>query len=143
MPERSLHILGFIAFVFLAGACATVSAVSADRIRSEMASIKEDITDNREHIVKLKDKRIGATGYFYIIDTDGSVVFHPQSALIGSSFKNNKFINRIIDEKNGCLANQLGNRIHMVFFEQLNDSEILCLSILSEDLRSPLPSECR
>ncbi len=132
-----------VLLVSLLGGCATVGPVAADRIRSEMNAIRENVAENRGYIEKLKDKRLGKTGYFYIIDNSGSVVFHPQSALIGSTFKNNKFINKILDEKNGCLATQLGDRMHMVFFEPLNDFEILCLSILSDDVRSPLPAECR
>jgi hypothetical protein len=128
--------------VSLLNGCVTAVPVTVDRIRSEMAEIKKNIAENRGSIEKLKDKRVGTTGYYYIVDTDGSVVFHPQSALIGSSFKNNRFISKIIEEKTGCLANQLGNRVHMVFYDQLNDSEILCLSILSDDLHAP-PADCR
>jgi len=134
--------LRLIILVSIINGCATAVPVSVDRIRSEMAEIKKNIAENRGNIEKLKDKRIGTTGYYYIVDTDGIIVFHPQSALIGSSFKNNRFINKIIDEKTGCLVNQLGNRIHIVFYDQLNDSEILCLSILSDDLRA-LPADCR
>ena len=142
MKQIRFHILGFFVVFPLVYGCATAVQVTMDGIRSEMASIKKDIARNRDNIEKLKSIRIGTTGYFYIVDTEGTVVIHPQSALIGSSFKNNRFINKIIANKTGCISNQLGNRVHVVFYDQLNDSEILCLSILSDDLSS-LPSDCQ
>ena len=126
----------------LVSGCATAVIITGDSINAQMASIKNEINLNRESINKLKNTRVGATGFFYVIDTDGSVVFHPQSAIIGSSFKNHWFINKILEEKTGCLTYQLGNRTHVIFFDQLNDSEMLCLSIVSDDLQS-LPAHCR
>jgi hypothetical protein len=142
MKEIRFHIIVFVILVPLIYGCATAVPVTMDGIKTEMASIKKDIARNRDNIEKLKSIRVGTTGYYYVVDTDGTVVIHPQAALIGSSFKNNRFINKIIADKTGCISNQLGNRMHMVFFDQLNDSEILCLSILSDDVRS-LPQECQ
>ncbi|OHD71364.1 MAG: hypothetical protein A2W19_10185 [Spirochaetes bacterium RBG_16_49_21] len=121
--------------------CATSRLITVDGIKTETASIKNDITRDRANINKLKNIRVGATGFYYVVDTDGMVVFHPQSSLIGVSFKNHWFINRVIAEKSGCLTYRLGLRTYLILYEPLNDSEILCLSILTEDVRS-LPPEC-
>ena len=133
------HIMIVLLFVV---SCTTATLVTSSTIRKEMSAIKQDITINRSSIEILKNKRVGSTGFYYIVDIDGKVVFHPQAALIGTSFKNHWFIDKIINERSGCLTYQLGNRTHVVYFEQLNDIEILCLSIVSNDIRQAV-TECR
>lgn len=128
--------------LLLAAGCTTATLVTSSTIRKEMSAIKQDITLNRSSIESLKNKRVGGTGFYYIVDIDGKVVFHPQAALIGTSFKNHWFIDKIINERSGCLTYQLGNRTHVVYFEQLNDFEILCLSIVSNDIKQAV-TECR
>ncbi len=139
MKNYLLYII--LPFLFLLG-CATSGPVTAERIRAGMASIRQDIAGNRNAINALKNKRVGKTGFYYVVDSDGRVVFHPQAALIGSRFEGDWFINQLLSEKTGCLAYQLGNRKHLVFYEQLNDSEILCLSIISDDVPQ-VPAGCR
>jgi hypothetical protein len=131
----------FILYAFLSGCAAAPVRLTADRIKSDMASIKNEIIQNRGAMNKLRIVRAGATGFYYVVDTEGTVVFHPQPAIIGTSFKNHWFINKIIADKTGCLSYTLGNRTHLIFFDRLNDSEILCLSILTDDLGAP-PADC-
>jgi hypothetical protein len=122
--------------------CATVSLVTSDRIRSDITSIKRGYNADRNYIKKLKDRRVGKTGFYYIIDSNGTVIFHPQAALVGSNFNNHWFVNQILTDKSGCITYQLGNRTHVVFFESLGDSEILCLSLVADELQQ-LPGECK
>lgn len=119
---------------FLPGACATTGPVTADRVRADMASIIRDIDENRGAVDRLKDRRIGKTGFYYIVDTEGRVLAHPQQALVGSSFRDHWFINTIIERGSGCITYRLGNRTHLVFFDRINDWEILCFSILAQDM---------
>ncbi len=121
--------------------CATVRPVTPDGIKSEMDSIKREIARDRSYMQKLKTMKVGATGFFYVVDTNGTVVFHPQSTLIGVSFKNNWFMQGVIAGKSGCLTYRLGLRMYVILYEPLNASEILCLSILAGDMRA-LPAEC-
>jgi Cache 3/Cache 2 fusion domain len=123
----------------LAISCTTTMVVTPSSIRNDMAAIKRDINSNRSAMNGLKNKRVGSTGFYYIVDNDGKVVFHPREALIGTSFKNHWFIDKIINDRSGCLTYQLGNRTHVVYFEQLDDSDILCLSIVSDDIRQGIP----
>jgi hypothetical protein len=135
--------LGLLAVIFMQiCSCSSVGPVTSNRIRADIASIKKDIAAGKNITEQLKNKRIGKTGFYYIVDFEGTVVFHPQSALIGSSFKDDWFINKLTSDRNGCMVYRLGNRTHVVFFEQVSDSEILCFSILADDLSSP-PLDCR
>jgi len=143
MRNNHIAIVGNVMIMLLlACGCTTATLVTTSTIRKDMAAIKKDIDINRSSMEGLKNKRVGSTGFYYIVDIEGKVVFHPQTALIGTSFKNHWFINTIINERSGCLTYRLGNRTHVVYFEQLNESEILCLSIVSNDIREPT-TECR
>lgn len=141
MKKLVLYVLLLAPFFVLSG-CATTGPVAAVKIRSAMASIRQEIAANRNAIDRLKNKRVGKTGFYYVVDFEGRVVFHPQAALIGSSFGGQWFVNQLLSEKAGCLTYQLGNRKHFVFYEPLNDSEILCLSIIADDI-AQIPAECR
>ncbi|HPV40500.1 MAG TPA: hypothetical protein PKX40_04910 [Spirochaetota bacterium] len=123
----------------LAG-CATGRPVSSDRIKTEMAAIIRDINADRTFMNSLGEKRVGKTGFYYVLDADARVVFHPRQALIGASFSKTWFVSQLLTRKSGCLTYTLGNRTHFLFFSPVNESEILCLSIVSEDL--PQPVEC-
>ncbi len=127
--------------VLIFSVCATIKPATVEEIRTEMAAIIRDINTNRNVINSLGNRRVGKTGYYYILDSDGRVVFHPRQALIGSTFNRTWFINQLLTERSGCLTYTLGNRTHYLFFSPINDSEILCLSIVSEDL--PNPVECK
>jgi len=120
--------------------CATSKPVTSDSIKTEMAAIIRDITADRTVMNSLRERRVGKTGFYYILDADARVIFHPRQALIGTSFSKTWFVTQMLTRKNGCLTYTLGNRIHFLFFSPINDSEILCLSIVSEDL--PRPVEC-
>jgi hypothetical protein len=134
---------GFCVLVaFLVAGCASVGPVTSDRIRAEIASIKKDIAAGKNVVEQLKKKRLGQSGFYYIVDFDGTVVFHPQSALIGSSFKDHWFINKLTSDRSGCMMYRLGNRTHVIYFEQVSDSDILCFSILADDLSKP-PLDCQ
>jgi hypothetical protein len=122
--------------------CSSIGPVTSSRISGDIASIKKDIAAGKNVTDQLRKKRVGKTGFYYIIDFEGTVVFHPQSALIGTSFKDHWFTNKLIADRNGCLMYRLGNRTHVVFFEQVGESEILCFSILADDLSKP-PLECQ
>ncbi|OHD64667.1 MAG: hypothetical protein A2176_10185 [Spirochaetes bacterium RBG_13_51_14] len=146
MLERNLvfSFLFIILIIFVISiiGCASGGPITSARILTEMKAVKLDISTHRSAINNLKDRRVGKTGFFYIIDTNGTVVFHPQPALIGSRFKDNWFMTKLIVEKSGCLIYQLGNRTHVVFFDTISDSEILCVSILADDMSQP-PLECQ
>jgi len=135
--------LGLVAVIMshLVG-CASTGPVTSSRIRDDIASIKKDFAAGKNIIERLKKKRVGKTGFYYIVDLEGTVVFHPQSALIGSSFKDDWFIDKLTTDRTGCMMYRLGNRTHVIYFDQISESEILCFSILADDLRQP-PPDCQ
>ncbi|MBN2080086.1 MAG: hypothetical protein JW838_14050 [Spirochaetes bacterium] len=145
MDRRAISVivplLSFAAFMTLAR-CASTGPVTPGRIQKKLASVKDSLVRDRNAMRSLDRHRVGRSGFMYVVDTEGRVVFHPQTVLIGSSFKDHWFINRIVAEGTGCISYRLGNRIHLVFFDAINETEVLCCSILAEDV-APFPAECR
>ncbi len=60
--------------------------------------------ENREKAARfLLTKKIGESGYYYIINSKGIVLYHPQKELVGRDVTNFDFIKRQIQDKNGYL----------------------------------------
>ncbi len=142
-PVRSLfvHLFAILALICMTH-CATTVPVTPGRIQKQLAAVKHSIQRDRNAMRGLDRQRVGRSGFMYVVDTAGRVVYHPQTVLIGSSFKDHWFINRIVAEGTGCISYRLGNRTHLVFFDSINEEEVLCCSILAEDV-APIPAECR
>ncbi len=130
-----------VVLVTLSFGCATIKAITSDGIKNDMAAISREIDANRSAMNALRDRRVGKTGFYYVLNSDGRVVFHPRLALIGTSFSKVWFVNQLLEEKSGCFTYVLGNRNHYLFYAPINDFEILCLSIISDDL--PPGVECK
>ncbi len=75
------------------------------------------------------------SGIYYVIDNNGTVIRHPKAFLIGGSFGSNRFVQKILEKKSGCLSYGLGGNEITVFFLPLDGSLTLCFSIPSGELR--------
>ncbi len=128
----STSILGLIVITLIG--CAGVQQYGFDRLASRLDRVRNRIELDRKYMYQLRDIRIGKTGFFYILDRNGTIVFHPQAFLIGNSFKQYWFVEKIIQMRRGCLRYSLGKKGHVVFFEPLGESEIICLAILAEEV---------
>jgi len=109
--------------------CSGITVVDENRINKDFNSMLEAVKKDRKNVYSIKDRRVGKTGFYYIINRNGLVVFHPQAVLIGSDFKRYWFIDEILEAGSGCISYSIGNMNQMVFFKPINKSEILCLSI--------------
>ena len=145
MDRRAVSVivpLAVVVAIMTLARCASTGPVTAGHIRKQLDAIRKSIERDRGSLRILDRRRVGRSGFFYVVDTGGRVVYHPQAALIGSSFRDHWFINRIVAEGTGCIAYRLGIRTHLVFFAALNEGEVLCCSILAEEV-APVPAECR
>ena len=82
----------FLIIVILS--CAGRTIVDPLIISDELNLVKKNINDNRNYLYKIKTKRVGKSGFYYILDNNGKVIFHPQALLIGRSFKDFWFANK-------------------------------------------------
>ena len=122
--------------------CRSMPRVHLSKVNLEISKVKSAISRSRDNIILLKDKRVGNSGFYYIINNDGVVIFHPQSVLIGRSFKKFWFIDAILKEKSGCLKYYVGEKEQTIYYRDINEYEILCFSIMSEEVDDST-SECK
>jgi hypothetical protein len=112
-----------------------------DFIQREFRSIQKSVASNRMNMRNLKDTTVGKSGFFYVVDNTGKVSFHPQAVLIGRDFSSFKFMQELLEKKKGCIIYGIGPRERVIFFAPINDREVLCLSIESEEVRGSM-EEC-
>jgi hypothetical protein len=126
------NIISFLAAltVTLAG-CATAGKISGEAIRRDMDIVAEKAGNDPSWLQALKGRRIAGSGYYYIIDRNGIVVFHPQGLLVGSNMKNFWFIQQVLRKEKGCFSYIMGKagQVHLVVFRPMGETGILCLSI--------------
>jgi len=77
---------------------------------------------------------MGRSGYFYIIGTDGRIRYHPQRALIGLSFMENRFVKRLIESREGCIEQNIEGRYRIIKFKMIDTARILCFSVSSDEV---------
>lgn len=117
--------------------CAGIKPVRAAAVRKEMAAVIQDVSRDRRSLSALRSKRIGVSGFFYVIDSEGTVVFHPQAVLIGSNLRKYGFAAAVTGGRSGCLRYSLRGKSYLLFFEPLGKDEFLCLSLPEEELAGP------
>lgn len=98
-----------------------------DSINKSLSQMTERINSNRSTILRL-DKE-GAPGYYYIIDSRGRIIYHPEKSLIGKDFSRYPFVKKILEEKNGSFAMETGGKDTSVFYRELKDGSVLCYTI--------------
>jgi len=103
--------------------------ITGRNIKTELNAVAESIIKDRSVVYTLDQKKVGATGYFYIIRTDGTISYHPKKALINFNFSEYSFAKKILKEKNGCLVSSADNKTRYIFYCGIGMEEILCLTI--------------
>jgi hypothetical protein len=108
--------------------------LSIKNINRELTDTAESLKKDRSLVYKLDQKKVGATGYFYIMKTDGRISYHPKKGLINFSFSEYAFAKKIIKNKNGCLVSTADSRTRYIFYNDIGGGEILCLTIDSSEI---------
>jgi hypothetical protein len=114
--------------------CSTESIIRRERIDSAFTMILRDVRRHSDYPLVLKERRIGLTGYFYLIDSNGRILYHPEEALIGLSFRDNPFIRKLLEKRSGCFEQLIEGQNRVILFRSVDAHRILCLSILSSEV---------
>ena len=117
--------------------CATSDMVSIRQINNEFSTMRYMIIKNRSNIGIIAAKKVGKTGFFYLINQDGIILHHPVPSLSGKNFGRYDFIKKIITQKAGCFTYNLGRSAFLVYFNTIGDTAILCLSIPADEITDP------
>ena len=126
MKKKSLTVLSFLSLLVLY--CAT-TGVDEYSVQKKLHASAESIKKNRNSVYKLDNKTVGKNGYYYILRNSGRVSYHPKKALIDVDFSTFPFVKEILLKRNGCIMMQADGVSRYIFFSEVDENEILCLTI--------------
>ncbi|TAL39441.1 MAG: hypothetical protein EPN93_01375 [Spirochaetes bacterium] len=98
-----------------------------DRLAGRLASAPGDFS-------VIQGEKVGASGYYYVLDENGRIISHPQKALLGFGFRENSLYKAIHERGRGCARQKLGSEDKLVFFVPIKKLGFLCLSVSVSDL---------
>jgi len=127
-------IIIILAVSVLTVSCSSSMKITKKAIDDDMQSAMNMISNNKINYLRLGEKQLGKTGFYYIVNSDGRVVFHPQLILIGKSFKGLWFIDPVLRGDGGCINYIVSGNRNYLFYKKINEDEILCFAIMEEEV---------
>jgi hypothetical protein len=124
--KKSLTALSILSLLVLY--CAT-TGVDEYSVQKKLNASAESIKKNRNSVYKLDNTTVGKNGYYYILRSSGRISYHPKKALIDVDFSTFQFVKEILLKRNGCLMQQSDGVSRYIFFREIDENEILCLTI--------------
>lgn len=109
-------------------------------INRELLAVAESIRKDRSLVYTLDQKKVGTSGYFYIMRSDGRISYHPKKGLINFSFRDYAFAKKILSERNGCVVSTADRITRYIFYREIDKNEILCLTMDSSEVDGNLPA---
>ena len=139
MKKNFLTSLTFLSLITL---CCATSGVDEYSVHRELKAKAESIKKDRDYVYKLDNKTIGKNGYYYILRSNGRVSYHPKKALIGVNFSAYPFVKKILTERNGCIMMEAEGVSKYIFFREIDEQEILCLTIDKSEFKESPSADC-
>jgi hypothetical protein len=132
---------GLLSSIILPAALIVIIAVSCSSSQLMESTINDRIINtvmmlnvNDDAYEKVRDMRLGETGYYYIIDSAGTVILHPKKMLEGMKFQDNPMVRKIIREGKGCIRQNIEGQDRIIFYRTIKNGRVLCLTINSSDI---------
>ena len=132
MLIKRITILFIAAIMF--SSCSSSIKITKKIIDDDMQNAMNIISGNKINYLRLGEKQMGKTGFYYIINSEGKVVFHPQLILVGKSFKGLWFIDPVLKGNEGCVNYNVTGNKNYLFYKKINNDEILCFTIMEEEI---------
>ncbi len=129
------------AALILSAGCLHKSPLRRESLTAEIDRTAAVLSRDMSRYDEIKNRRVGTSGYFYVIDGEGTVLFHPQGALAGMSFSAVPMVQRILEKKKGCLSQSIEGMEKIVLFRPARGGRTLCLTVSVRDIEGGLP-EC-
>ena len=130
----SLKLFFLLTAFTLLFSCAGSSVVTLDSLNKKIVTFRAEIQKDRNAMVTIKNRKVARTGFYYIVNSGGKVVFHPRTLLIGADFSRFYFIKAMLKKREGCFSVPRGKNEQLMIFKPLNDDEIICLSIPASEV---------
>lgn len=83
----------------------------------------------------LKNIKVGKSGYYYLLDGEGTVLAHPNPSIEGINFSGIPMVKSILEKKSGCFLQFFDGREKIVIFRNAGPKGILCFTINAEEVK--------
>ncbi|WCN38846.1 methyl-accepting chemotaxis protein [Aneurinibacillus uraniidurans] len=101
--------------------------ISSDKIKQIVDDVKKNYYEKN-----------GITGYAYIMDSKGGVMYHPDPAMIGTNIGGETFAKQILAEKNGYITYPWKGEEKVASFIQLSNGWEVVIGTYTKDMMKPL-----
>lgn len=136
----ALYVLAFILASIVN--CGHGNFVSVSSIREDMTATMNSLNRSGLDIRDLNRRRVGRSGYYYVVNSEGVILSHPQSAMAGFRLGENPFIRYILVHKHGCVIQTIEGKHRVILFRTLKDNSTLCLTIPATEVSGSIPDSC-
>ena len=123
--------LSLLPAIVLAASCSGSIVKIHDTASGELDYAAAVLENDRGRFDELNTGEYYGNGYFYIIDSRGIIIMHPEKALQGSDFSRFEFIRQILKKTSGCISFSSGGHKMSIYFRGLKNGEILCFTFES------------
>ncbi len=130
--KMSYAIFSVLLCLFLV--CAHGSPFHTETIFTKIDEVANSISANRMAQSALKDMKVGKSGYYYLMDHEGTVLCHPNPSIEGINFSGIPMVKSILEKKSGCYIHFFDGREKIVIFRSAEPQGILCFTIHAEEV---------
>lgn len=134
MDMRFALILACCGFLVSAAHCTGRRVIAFNDVKRKFEHTATRIKNDAGLRENAGSIRVGNSGYFYIIDSNGRIAAHPQKALVGFMFEDNPLVKKMRSGKRGCVLQRFDGASRMVLFATLDSGDIVCLSISPDEI---------
>ncbi len=129
------HKLIIVPFLFAFFLCAHRSPFHTETIFTKIDEVAASLSANRISHSALKDIKMGKSGYYYLMDHEGTVLYHPNPSIEGINFSGIPMVKSILEKKSGCFIHYFDGQEKIVIFRSAEPQGILCFTINVEEVQ--------
>lgn len=133
LPRRSNYtLIAPLLSIFLM--CSHTLMLRMDTVLSHTDETAKSLSSNSLSPSALKNIKIGKSGYYYIMDYEGTVIAHPNPSIEGINFSGIPMVNSILEKKSGCFIQFFDGMEKMLIFRNAEPHGILCFTITTDEV---------
>lgn len=114
--------------LFSAG-CASTQIIKKNNIQHDVAAYAHEINQNPSRAGSVIRLRIGKSGIYYVLNSEGVVIAHPNAMLCGRDFSQVPYVPVVLKQRTGFISQDGDGMNRDIYFAEINESAVLCFAI--------------
>jgi len=124
----------YVLMVLMIGCSSTQRIQQPKDIFSSLEEIRSATARTGTVPVDIISQPLGQTGFYYILDKNGVVLYHPIGYIRGTNMSNLPMVKDILTKEKGYGTYESGGIRRTIFFIEMSDGSRLCFSIAPEEV---------